>query len=68
MYDIETYALLAKWNAADARALLAHWHQSGLPLNAFARRNRINPDRLKRWDRRLHPDVPVVTFVEVRLP
>ncbi|MCP4504756.1 MAG: hypothetical protein GY822_33035 [Deltaproteobacteria bacterium] len=68
MKNIETFATLAQWNAADATALLLIWHASGLPLVVFARRHFINEDRLKRWQKKLSPEIPQVTFIEVRLP
>jgi hypothetical protein len=41
------------WSAEHARGMLAAWRRSGLNLSAFARRQRINAERLRWWRKRL---------------
>jgi hypothetical protein len=41
-----------RWRAADARAVLATLATSGLSLPAFASREGLEPERLRRWQRR----------------
>ena len=41
-----------RWRAADARSALAALAGSGLPIDAFARREGLDVQRLQRWGRR----------------
>lgn len=42
-----------RWKIADARATLNAFAASGLSLGEFARRERIQTERLRRWKHRL---------------
>lgn len=45
-----------RWRIADARSVLAAMTASGLSLPAFANREKLEPQRLRRWQRRLARD------------
>ncbi len=47
------YTRRRRWTAADARAALAALATSGLTLSAFARRDGLHVERLRRWRLRL---------------
>ncbi len=49
----ESYVLRRRWTIADARAAVAALTASGLPLAAFARRENLQVQRLRRWCERL---------------
>ncbi len=42
-----------RWKAAEARSVLEALASSGLSLPEFARVNGLEPERLRRWQRRL---------------
>ena len=42
-----------RWKIAEARSVLAALAASGLSLPEFATRERVEPQRLRRWQRRL---------------
>jgi transposase-like protein len=44
-----------RWTVADARAALAALGESGLTASAFAQQEGLDPERLRRWRRRLQP-------------
>lgn len=41
------------WKAAEASEVLARWRASGLTRTAFAEREGLSPERLRRWEHRL---------------
>jgi hypothetical protein len=43
----------AYWRAEDAREALDELARSGLPLEVFAKKNRLGAARLRRWQSRL---------------
>lgn len=47
------YLTRRRWSIADARAARAAVDESGVSLNAFAARQRIDAQRLYYWRRRL---------------
>src|SRR6266498_1555936 len=49
----EPYVLRRRWTVADARAAVAALTASGLSLAAFARRENLQVQRLRRWCERL---------------
>lgn len=59
-----------RWTEEDARAALDAQARSGLTLRAFARREGLDPQRLRRWERQLGGATrsaapPKATFVEL---
>lgn len=59
-----------RWTEEDARAALDAQARSGLTLRAFARREGLDPQRLRRWERQIGDATrsaapPTATFVEV---
>ena len=46
-----------RWKIAEARSVLAAAEASGLSLPEFARQKGLEPERLRRWQRRLARDV-----------
>lgn len=46
-----------RWRIADARSVLAALSASGLSLPEFANREELEPQRLRRWQRRLAREV-----------
>lgn len=59
-----------RWTEEDARAALDAQARSGLTLRAFARREGLDPQRLRRWERQLGVATrsaapPKATFVEL---
>ena len=46
-----------RWKIAEARSVLAALASSGLSLLEFASRNGVEPQRLRRWQRRLAREV-----------
>jgi hypothetical protein len=57
-----------RWDAAEARRVLAALEASGLGLLQFAEREGLQPVRLQRWRRRLAREEGRVAFVEVGRP
>jgi transposase-like protein len=60
-----------RWTAADARVVLETLAESGLSVPAFARREGLDPQRLRRWRQQLagSPKASCATpprFVELR--
>jgi transposase-like protein len=49
------YLSRRRWTTADARAVLKALGESGLPASAFAQQVGLDPERLRRWRRRLVP-------------
>jgi transposase-like protein len=49
----EAEAGTGRWTAADARAVLAMWAESGLTKTAFAEQQGLKTERLRRWGKRL---------------
>lgn len=49
----EPYLLRRRWAVSDARAAVAALTASGLSLAAFARRENLQVQRLRRWSERL---------------
>jgi transposase-like protein len=49
----EPYVLRRRWTVADARAAVAALSASGLSVAAFARRENLQVQRLRRWCERL---------------
>lgn len=47
-----------RWKIADARPILATLVASGLSLGEFARREGLEAQRLRRWQRRLAREAP----------
>ena len=62
------------WKIADARATLNAQVASGLSIEAFAKREGLDSDRLYRWRRRLAVEnntrvaLPTPALIEVRSP
>lgn len=59
-----------RWTEEQARAVLDAQARSGMTLRAFARREGLDPQRLRRWERQLGGATrsgapPKATFVEV---
>jgi transposase-like protein len=52
-----------RWTEVEAREALAALRSSGLTAAAFARREGLDAQRLRAWDRRLETTSP--TFIEV---
>ena len=42
-----------RWNADDARAVIAALHRSGKPVGVFASEHGLDPQRVYLWRRRL---------------
>ena len=60
-----------RWKIADARSALARLAASGLSLGEFARREGLETQRLRRWQRRLGREtrpaaVPPAELIEIR--
>jgi transposase-like protein len=49
----EPYVLRRRWTVADARAAVAALTASGMSMAAFARRENLQVQRLRRWCERL---------------
>jgi transposase-like protein len=47
------YSLRRRWTVADARAALAALNESRLTASAFAQQAGLDPERVRRWRRRL---------------
>ena len=47
-----------RWTAADAEEVLAALKRSGLPASRFAAEHGLDPERLRRWRRRLEAAPP----------
>jgi len=47
------YLSRRRWTTTDARAALAALGESGLATSAFAQQQGLDPERLRRWRRRL---------------
>lgn len=59
-----------RWTEEQARAVLDAQARSGMTLRAFARREGLDPQRLRRWERQIGDATrssapPKATFVEV---
>src|SRR5947209_3837565 len=55
-----------RWGADDARAVLERMNASGLSAGEFAKREALDPQRLRRWQARLAVEpVAPTSFVEV---
>src|SRR5919109_1607591 len=63
-----SYVIRRRWTVADARAALDALASSGLSTPAFAAREGLDVERLRRWRRRLESDrpAPAPKFVELR--
>lgn len=60
-----------RWRVDDARSALAALAASGLSLGEFARRNGLQSQRLRRWQRRLDREArpaaaPAAELIEIR--
>jgi transposase-like protein len=53
-----SYVRRRRWTLADARAAVAALTGSGLSLSAFAEREGLEVERLRRWRRRLAEEGP----------
>lgn len=61
------YTNRRRWAVVEARAVLSSLASSGLSLSAFAKREGLDPQRLRAWQRKLGADIPSSTaFIEVR--
>jgi transposase-like protein len=66
------YSRRRRWTIAEARAALAALGESGLTTSAFARREGLHLERLRRWRRRLadegrrHAPVSAPEVIELR--
>jgi len=60
-----SYTTSRRWTAAEARAALAALASSGLSRSAFARREGLDPQRLRAWQRKLGDVGARPAFVEV---
>lgn len=56
----------ARWTEEDGRSAVAEWRASGKPLDAFARRHGLRPQRLAWWRDRLEASRPALVPVTVR--
>lgn len=66
-----SYSTDRRWTDDDARTVLAAQDASGLSVAAFAAREKIDPQRLNFWRRRLGSTAEAAqqaTFIEVRSP
>ena len=55
------------WREAEARIVVEAWRNSGASLSEFARRHRVEPERVARWAGRLASEAAPVRFHPVRL-
>lgn len=53
----------SKWSEVTARRVLAAWEASGESVSAFARRHKVNAERITWWRDRLGAPVASLTLV-----
>ena len=60
-----SYRISPRWTAPEARAALRAFASSGLSQSAFCRREGLDPQRLRAWQRKLGSSREPATFVEI---